>query len=126
VNRLRPLLDDIISPSQSAFVPGRMITGNALMAFKCIHHIKQEKDPTKSFCAYKLDLSNAYDRVDWLFLKQMMQKLGFSRRFVDWIMTCITSVRYSVKFNGILLDSFAPSRGFRQGDPLSVSISFYR
>jgi hypothetical protein len=59
VNRMRPLLDDIISLAQSAFVPGRMITDNALLAFECIHHIKQEKDPTKSFCAYKLDLSKA-------------------------------------------------------------------
>jgi hypothetical protein len=49
VNRLRPLLDEIISPTQSAFVPGCMITDNALLAFKCIHHIKQEKDPTKEF-----------------------------------------------------------------------------
>jgi hypothetical protein len=96
-----------------------MITDNALLAFECIHHIKQEKDPTKSFCAYKLDLSKAYDRVDWLFLRQVMQKLGFSHRFVGWIMTCVTSVRYVVKFNGTLLDSFAPSGGLRQGDPLS-------
>ena len=62
VNRLRPLLDDLISPEQSAFILGRMITDNALVAFECIHYIKQEKDPTKSFCAYKLDLSKAYDR----------------------------------------------------------------
>ena len=48
VNRLRPILDEIISPEQSAFIPGRMITDNALVAFECIHYIKQEKDPTKS------------------------------------------------------------------------------
>lgn len=64
VNRLRPLLDDIVAPEQSAFVPGRLITDNAYIAFECIHTIKQEKDPNRSFCAYKLDVSKAYDRVD--------------------------------------------------------------
>jgi hypothetical protein len=102
VNRMRPLLDNIISLAQSDFVPGRMITDNALLAFECIHHIKQEKDPTKSFCAYKIDLSKAYDRVHWVFLRQVMQKMGFSHRFIDWIMTCVTSVRYAVKLSGTL------------------------
>lgn len=48
-----------------------------------------------------------------------MFRLGFSHRWVNWIMQCITTVRYSVKFNGSLLPTFAPSRGLRQGDPLS-------
>jgi hypothetical protein len=119
VNRLKPLLDDIISPSQSAFVLGRMIMNNALLSFECIRHIKQENDPTISLCAYKLDLSKSYDRVDWSFLKQVMKKLGFSHRFVDWITMGVTSVRYCVKVNETLLDSLAPSRGLHQGDPLS-------
>ena len=74
VNRLRPILDEIISPEQSAFVPGRLITDNALIAFECFHYIQQEKDPEKSFCAYKLDLSKAYDRVDWIFLEPKRSK----------------------------------------------------
>jgi hypothetical protein len=90
VNRLRPLLDDIISEAQRAFVPGRLITDNALLAFECMHYIQQEQNPAKSFCAYKLDLSKAYDRVDWVFLEQMMIKLGFSHCWVRWIMTCVT------------------------------------
>ena len=78
--RLKLVLDDVISRAQSAFFHGRMIMYNAFVAFECIHHIKHEKDPTKSFCAYKLDLAKAYDRVDWVFLRQVMQKLGFSHR----------------------------------------------
>ncbi|EEC84864.1 hypothetical protein OsI_31997 [Oryza sativa Indica Group] len=81
VNRLRPILDDLISQNQSAFVPGRMITDNALLAFECFHSIQRNKSPGKAACAYKLDLSKAYDRVDWSFLEQAMYKLGFTRRW---------------------------------------------
>jgi hypothetical protein len=108
-----------VSINQSAFIPGRLIIDNALVAFECLHFIEQNTNGEKNFCAYKLDLSKAYDRVDWDFLKKVLQRLGFSGRWVDWIMSCVTSVRYQVKFNGNLLDTFLPSRGIRQGDPLS-------
>ena len=90
VNRLRPILDELISPNQSAFVPGRMITDNALIAFECFHSIQKNKKLSSATCAYKLDLSKAYDRVDWKFLEQSMYKLGFAHCWVNWIMSCIT------------------------------------
>lgn len=119
VNRLRPLLSDIISPTQSAFIPQRMITDNVLIAFESIHAIQRNNSPDNSFCAYKLDLSKAYDRVDWDFLERALLKVGFCRQWVDWIMECVTTVKFSVNFNGSLLEAFSPTRGLRQGDPLS-------
>jgi hypothetical protein len=75
VNNLRPILDDLISPNQSAFIPGRLITDNALIAFECIHNLQQVKRQDSHFCAYKLDLTKAYDRVDWNYLQCIMLKM---------------------------------------------------
>lgn len=119
VNRLRPLLQDIISPYQSAFIPGRFITDNALIAFECLHAINSHADERSEYCAYKLDLSKAYDRVDWSFLNNVLLKLGFQSSWVDHVMTCVSSVHYRVRFNVVLLAPFAYTHGLRQGDPLS-------
>lgn len=96
-----------------------MITDNALIAFEGIHAIQKTTSARKQFCAYKLDLSKAYDRVDWEFLEKALIKMGFNEQRVHWVMICVTTVQYSVSFNGTLLEPFSPSRGLRQGDPLS-------
>jgi hypothetical protein len=113
------LLQDIIAPTQSAFIPGRLIMDNALIASECIHAIQTGSAARRKFCAYKLDMAKAYDRMDWRFLEGVLAKLGFHSQWVQWVMACITTVRYTIRFNGNMLDSFTPSRGIRQGDPLS-------
>ena len=90
VNRLRPLLDDLIAANQSAFILGRLITDNVLIAFECIYAIQQDASDRSNFCAYKLDLAKAYDRVDWNYFQQAMEKLGFQRKWIQWIMECVT------------------------------------
>lgn len=64
-------------------------------------------------------MSKAYDRVEWHFLREMMLRLGFHRRWVDLIMKCVTSVKYRLRVNGVLSEEFIPERGLRQGDPRS-------
>jgi hypothetical protein len=86
VNRLRPLLQDIIAPMQSAFILGRLITDNALITFECIHAIQTGPAARRKFCAYKLDMAKAYDRVDWHFLEGVLAKLGFHSQWVQWVM----------------------------------------
>jgi hypothetical protein len=119
VNRLKPLLQDIISPTQSAFIPGRLITDNALMVFECIHSIQTGSVSRRNLCAYKLDMAKAYDRVDWRFLEGVLAKLGFHSNWIRWVMECVTTIRYTIRFNGQMLESFIPTRGIRQGGTLS-------
>jgi hypothetical protein len=106
VNRLRPFLGEIIYPEQNSFVPGRLITDNVVIAFECIHAIQKGTGDRGDFCAYKLDLSKAYDQVDWGFLKSLLVKLGFHNKWVQWIMTCVSSVRYTIRFNGVPSEPF--------------------
>jgi hypothetical protein len=96
-----------------------LYTDNALIAFECIDCIQKSTDGKGKFCAYKLDLAKAYDRVDWKYLEESLHKLGFAGQWISWIMSCVKTVTYSVRLNGELLETFTPTRGLRQGDPLS-------
>ena len=88
-NRLKVILPDIISPTQSAFVPGRMITDNVLLAYEITHMMHRKKGGRDGMVAVKLDMSKAYDRVEWDFLEEMMLHMGFSRAWVSVIMQCV-------------------------------------
>ena len=96
-----------------------MITDNAILAFECIHALQEGPSNAGSFCAYKLDLMKAYDRAIWTYLEEALRKMGFSDKWINWVMVCVKTVQYSIRFNGKLLKSFKPSRGLWQGDPLS-------
>ncbi|KAA3484076.1 reverse transcriptase [Gossypium australe] len=77
VNRMSNVLGECINEAQGAFLPGRLISDNVLIAYEVLHSLKRKKSGKKGHFAIKLDMSKAYDRVEWDFLAGMMKALGF-------------------------------------------------
>ena len=116
-NRLKELLPRIIVANQSAFVKGRLLMENVLLASEVVKDY--HKDSITPRCAMKLDISKAFDSVQWSFLLNSLMAMGFPERFIHWIRLCVTTPSYSVQVNGDLAGYFQSARGLRQGCPLS-------
>ena len=108
-NRLKGILPHIISESQSAFQADKAISNNILVVFETLHQMKTKKTGKSGYMTLKLDMSKAYDRLEWSFLLKLMEKMGFNSRWVDLISTCISFVIYSILINGEPHGNIRPS-----------------
>ena len=84
--RLKPVLSDIISEEKFGFLNNRHIHDYVSLAQETIHTIKKDKQEAFEL---KLDLSKAYDRVRWIFVRLMMIKIGLALEVVEWVMGCL-------------------------------------
>lgn len=117
-SRLKGLLDRLVSPFQAAFVPGRWIAESTILTQEVLHAIRGKRRGN-GLLGIKIDMSKAYDRVDWDFLQAVLTNMGFSHHFTKLVMKCVSSVTFSILLNGSPLPDFKPRSGLRQGDPLS-------
>lgn len=140
VGRIRPLLSGLVSTLQIAFVLGRKGVDIAIIAQELIHFMSKKKDRV-GVMAIKIDLEKAYDCIEWSFIRDTLALFKFPKHLISLIMNCVSSQSnfflfnrgalisliincvssssISILFNGGALKPFLPSRGIRQGDPLS-------
>ena len=118
-------LPSIISDPQRAFMHGTLITNNILVAFETMQHISHKKDSLVGEMALKLDMSKAYDRVEWVCLDKSMEKLGLNSKWRKLMMQCISIVNYSVRIN-VNLEVVSPLLGaYGKGTPSLLSCFYY-
>ena len=114
--RLQPVLMDVISPDQSAFLPLRFILDNLLITQETLAWAESSNQP---LIFLKLDFSKAYDMVDWQCMYKIMEKLGFPQAFIKMVSLLFHDASACVKINGVPSPYFPIQRGVRQGCPLA-------
>lgn len=117
--RLQPILPNIISENQSAFIPRWAISGNVLITHEILHYLWLSKASKRGDMAVKMDMSKVYDCIEWGFLEVVLRRLGFASIWIEWILECVTTFSYYFLVNGSPQGQVTLMRGLRQMDPLS-------
>ena len=119
--RLQPMLRDVISPEQTAFLPFRFILDNIVLTQETLHWVRISRQPTVFL---KLDFSKAYDKISWRFIFHAMGKMGISEQYIRWVQLFFRNATAMVNLNGNPGETFNIERGVRQGCPLALYLFF--
>ncbi|KAG9454345.1 hypothetical protein H6P81_007249 [Aristolochia fimbriata] len=114
--RLKKVVDSLISNEQTAFIPKRQILDAAMTVHEVVDSLQRSGTPA---VLLKLDLEKAFDRMNWSMLLRIMELMEFPAKWRKWMATCILSACFSINLNGGTFGFIKGTRGLRQGDPLS-------
>ena len=114
--RLNKVAQTVVSPTQTAFMPGRNIMEGVVILHETIHELHTKKSDRVIF---KIDFEKAYDKVKWPFLQQILRMKGFSPKWCRWVEGMVTGGSVGIKVNDDIGPYFQTKRGLRQGDPMS-------
>lgn len=117
VHRLKPILTDLVLPNQTAFVQGRLLVENTVLAAEVVNGYHRNKGPKR--IAIKVDIAKAFDTISWDFIFSCLYSIGIPNLYIRWLQACVCTPSFTVGFNGTVQGYFKSSRGLRQGDPLS-------
>ncbi|PKU78425.1 integrator complex subunit 11 [Dendrobium catenatum] len=119
-SRLASILHKIISLNQTGFVKGRSISDNVLLAQELVNDINTKVSGGNII--FKLDITKAYDNLDWNFLFKVLSLFGFSQDFILLVKNSVDNCFFSVIINGRNHDFFKYFKGLRQGDTISPAL----
>ena len=117
VKRLKIILPEVILPNQTAFVQGRLLIENTILASEILQGYHKEGGPKR--VTIKVDIAKAFDTIRWGFIFQCLRSIDVPELMIRWIEACVCSASFSLGFNGSSYGYFKGTRGLRQGDPLS-------
>ncbi|KAJ9539002.1 hypothetical protein OSB04_031735 [Centaurea solstitialis] len=114
--RLKTVVNPVISKSKTAFIKGRSILDGPLVINEILDWAKRSKN---QMLIFKIDFEKAFDSLNWGFLDDILAQMGFGDRWRAWVRGCITTTRVSILVNGSPTKEFRMEKGVRQGDPLA-------
>ena len=118
-NRMKKVLNSIISETQSGFIEGRNISDCTRLVYDLMHYLEEKNIDGLLLL---IDFEKAFDSISWQFMYRILEFFQFGHGFINWIKLFNNNIQATVIQCGTLSDFFSISSGARQGDPIAAYV----